>query len=213
MKAWHFLGTDQRLRYGDNRQVELGQTYTVPQDRPLELCKYGLHASKRILDALPYAPGPIVCRVELVGQRIDSYDKSVAYTRRVGWMLDITDVLWQFARMCALDVIHLWDAPDVVVRYLKTGDETLRYAAWYAANIAWYAALYATRHAAEYAAKYAANIAWYAARDAAQYAANAAEYEANAAEYEARGAVRYIQNRRLTAMVMAARRSNDDKRI
>ena len=35
----------------------------------------------------------------------------------------------RFACDCALDVIHLWDAPPIIKKYLKTGDEKLRAAA------------------------------------------------------------------------------------
>jgi hypothetical protein len=134
MKAWHFIVEDKRLGYGDGRIVKTGRTFRVPKDKPLELCNYGLHASKRILDALQYAPGPMVCRVELIGERLDDNDKSVAYERHVEWMMDATDILRKFARLCALDVIHCWDAPDVVIRYLKTGEESMRAAAWDAAR-------------------------------------------------------------------------------
>ena len=51
----------------------------------------------------------------------------------------------RFARQCALDVIHLWNAPPIVKRYLKTGNEKLRDAAWAAA---WAAAGDAARAAA-----------------------------------------------------------------
>lgn len=50
------------------------------------------------------------------------------------------------ATRAALDVVHLWDAPDVVVKYLRTGDEQIRDAAWDAArNAAWDAARAAAR--------------------------------------------------------------------
>jgi hypothetical protein len=62
-------------------------------------------------------------------------------------------MLREFARWCALQVIHLWDAPDVVRQYLETGDESLRAAA-----------RAATRAAARNAAR---NAACDAARNAA----------------------------------------------
>ena len=50
-------------------------------------------------------------------------------------------MLRKFARLCALDVIDCWDAPDVVIEYLKTGDEFIRNAArdavWAASDAAW----------------------------------------------------------------------------
>jgi len=46
----------------------------------------------------------------------------------------------KFACDCALDVIDRWDAPEVVVRYLKTQDESIREAARSAAYSAAYSA-------------------------------------------------------------------------
>jgi hypothetical protein len=71
--------------------------------------------------------------VELGGEIIKGDDKCVATRRRVISWIDGEEVMRKFARMCALDVVHLWDAPDVVVRYLKIGDESIRDAAWTAA--------------------------------------------------------------------------------
>ena len=123
MKAWYFSNTDRTLRHGDGRIIEAGTTHRVEGD--LELCNSGLHASTNILDALRYAPGPVVWRVEVRGEIIRGRDKLCASERTYLWGYDASDVLRKFARMCALDVVHLWDAPDVVVRYLKTGDESL----------------------------------------------------------------------------------------
>ena len=135
MKAWHFLKADKKLRYGDNRIVRPG-VWMKSKAKELMMCDAGMHASKDILDALDYAPGPIVCRVELGGEMIHQDGKSCARKRRVIWMYDATNVLRKFARLCALDVIDKWDAPEVVIRYLKTGDESIRVAAWDAARAA-----------------------------------------------------------------------------
>ena len=137
MKGWHFVRADRRLGYKDGRIVKAGRTYKVPQEQKLEFCSYGLHASKRIIDALKYAPGPIICRVELQGRILHDTDKSVAYVRHVISTFDATKTLRRFARLCALDVIHLWDAPDVVRKYLEIGDESIRAAA---RDAAWAAA-------------------------------------------------------------------------
>ena len=134
MKAWYFSDTSCLLRYGDEREIKAGITHTV--DCEPVMCQSGLHGSISILDALQYAPGPYVWRVELGGEIVKGSDKTVATERTYLWGCDATEVLSQFARLCALDVIHLWDAPDVVVRFLKTGDATLRDAAWDAARAA-----------------------------------------------------------------------------
>jgi len=131
MKGWHFLAGDGKLGYKDERLVEVGVPLAAEGD--LELCENGMHASKRILDALRYAPGTIICRVELTGELRHADDKMVGRQREVLWMLTAAqseDVLRRFARSCALDVVELWDAPEVVVQYLKTGAEDLRDAAW-----------------------------------------------------------------------------------
>ena len=74
----------------------------------------------------------------------------------------------RFACQCALDVIHLWNAPPIVKRYLKTGNEKLRAAAWAAA---WDAA-------GDAAGAAAGAAAWAAAGDAARAAARAAAGDA-----------------------------------
>jgi hypothetical protein len=71
-------------------------------------------------------------------------------------------MLRDFARQCALDVVHLWDCPPIVKEYLTTGDESL----WAAARDAAWAA------------------AWAAAWDAARAAAWAAASGAQRARFE-----------------------------
>jgi len=130
MEGWYFAQSNNCLRYGDNRGIVIGETHTVDiTEKQLEMCEWGLHASKRVIDALKYAPGPMVYRVKLSGKVLHQSDKSVAEHRTYLWGYDATDVLLLFARRCALDVVHLWDAPQVVIDYLKTGDEKLRTAA------------------------------------------------------------------------------------
>ena len=43
----------------------------------------------------------------------------------VVWRGDVIEELHAWARWCALQVVHLWDCPDGVRRYLQTGDEAL----------------------------------------------------------------------------------------
>jgi hypothetical protein len=141
--AWHFVGDALR----DGRPVP-ADGVTLKHKGKLELCASGLHASERLIDALEYAPGPILCRVQMGGTiKKDSY-KLVARQRTILWRIDSTDVLRKFARQCALDVAHLWNMPPVMRQYLETGDESIRDAAWAA-----------TRDAAR-------DAAWAAARDA-----------------------------------------------
>jgi len=162
---WYFAHESNTLRHGDNRSIVIGETHVV--DGPPALCSRGLHASRRATDALSYAPGPIVYRVRLGGAVVHGADKSCATERTyVAGGIDAGPVLRRWSRMCALDVIHLWDAPAVVTRYLKTGDESIRAAAWDAARDA--------RAAARDAAW---DAAWDAAREAARDAARDAAWE------------------------------------
>jgi hypothetical protein len=116
------------------------------------MCSYGLHASKKILDACSYAPGPYIWWVELSGNVIHGDDKSVATKRKAVWGYDATEVQREFARIVALQAVEkYWDEkkfgqfPEVTKKYLQTGDESLRSAAesaaWSAAeSAAWSAA-------------------------------------------------------------------------
>ena len=139
--AWHFTGDclrDGRLIPADGE--------TLRHDEELTLCERGLHASERLIDALQYARGATLCRVRCGGTILRDRDQLVCSERTIVWRIDATDLLMRFARQCALDVIHLWSAPDVVRRYLEIGDPKLRAAAGAAARAAaWDAAGAAAR--------------------------------------------------------------------
>ena len=123
--AWHF--TDgQHLR--DRRPLP-PDGETLRHDGTLVLCKMGLHASVRLIDALKYAPGPWLHRVECGGEIKHDADKLVCVERTSLWRIDATDMLLKFALQCALDVAHLWEMPAIVKEFLETGNEALRAAA------------------------------------------------------------------------------------
>ena len=161
MKAWHFTADELR----DGRPIPpVGEV--LRHDGPVEICVTGLHASERIFDALTYAPGHVIHRVEC-GDIVQAQDdKFVCRERTILWSVDGEDVLRAFARRVALDVIHLWDAPDVVRKYLETGDEKLRDAA---RDAAWAAASAAASAAARDAARAAASAAAWAADSTAAW--------------------------------------------
>ena len=119
--AWHFVGNT--LRNG-SIIPENGKWLKVKP--PLKMCERGLHASLEPFDALTYSPGETLCLVEVAGKIIKDTDKLVASHRRIIERMDATEMLRYFARTQALSVVHLWDAPDVVLDYLMTGDEDLR---------------------------------------------------------------------------------------
>lgn len=191
--AWYFSDKSERLRFGDGRKVELGKTHKVEGE--LRLYAHGLHASKRLIDALSYAPSETLWLVELSGEILDSTDKCVASERKYIARLNSEKILRDFARECVLSVIDLRDAPQVVIDYLKTGNEEIRDAARDAASAsalaaaraaAWDAALAAARDAAWAVASASAlaaardvvcDAAWDAVCDAAWDAAFAAKME------------------------------------
>lgn len=160
------------------------------------ICQSGLHFSRHPFDALQYAPGNLLHLVEVEDVVEEWGDKGVARKRKIIATIDAGPLLREFARKCALDVVNLWDAPDVVVRYLKTGDESIREAARDAARDAAYTA--------------ATSAVWYttrdAARDAARYAADAVDAAdaAAIAAGDAFQAARRNQRPRLARMVNKA---------
>ncbi|NGM56515.1 hypothetical protein G5C63_19610 [Stenotrophomonas pavanii] len=175
LTAFHFVADTLR----DGRPVPADGELLV-HDGKVELCAQGLHASIDAFDALQYAPGNTLCLVELSGTIVRGDDKVAASERRIIKRIDAEPLMREFARWSALQVIELWDAPEVVRQYLTTGDESLRDAAWDAAwaaaraaawDAAWDAAWAAAR-AAAWAAAW--DAAWAAARDAARAAAWAA---------------------------------------
>jgi hypothetical protein len=209
MLAWHFLRDDQRLSYPPHTLVEVGQKMTV--EPPLELCRWGLHASKRALDALGYAPGIIACRVELSGEILEDDDKVCATERTVLSMIDATNILHEFACWCAEQALlrereagqkpnpRIWAAIEAKRKWLR-GEitdselETAKDAARDAAKTAAVAAAYtawAAAYAADQTARAAAwEAAWDAAREAAWTATRAAAWAA--------------QNTRLEKMLLEA---------
>ena len=146
MDGYHFTGKTLR----DGRPIPpIGEW--LEHDGPLVPCKSGLHASAHPFDALKYAPGNMLHRVELEGDLVlhgDPPDKCVGRRRKIIATIDATSLLREYARWCASQVLYLWDAPQVVRDYLATGDESLRAAARDAAWAAAGAARDAARDAA-----------------------------------------------------------------
>ena len=158
MIAYHFVGKTLK----DGSPVPHNGVW-LEHNGPLKMCESGLHASLDPFDALQYAPGAILCMVEVDGEIIKDTDKLVCSRRKIIKRVNLAETLRYFARMQALSVVYLWDAPDVVLDYLMTGDENIRAAARAAVmDAAWAAAMDAARAAAMDAARAAA---WDAARN------------------------------------------------
>ena len=166
--GWHFIGKTLR----DGRPIPRDGEW-LEHEGPIIICSTGLHGSRRPWHALRYAPGDVLCRVEFDGIVDEHDDKLVARRRRILCRAEFSETLRYFARMQALSVAHLRDAPEVVLDHLMTGDERIRAAARAAAwDAAWDAAWAAARDAAMGAACAAVSAAaWAAARDTAWDAA------------------------------------------
>ncbi len=170
--GWHF--TNKALRDG-SPIPKVGKWLRMDGD--IVICERGLHFSRDPWQALEYAPQDVcyLHRVEVRGIVTEHTDKGVARERKIIASRECTEALYYFARMQALSVVHLWDAPDVALDYLTTGDESARAAAW---DAAWAAARAAARAAAWAAA-------WDAARAAAGDAAWAAAWDAAGDDFRA----------------------------
>lgn len=174
MKAYWFEPASGVLGYGDERKPEIGKSHSV-KCKPV-LCHAGLHGSVCAMDALQYAQSSRLWLVDITGDIKIGEDKICGQRREYIAVADVELVLREFARECALDVIHLWDAPQIVRDYLESGDDNLRAAARAAARVAaWDAARAAAWDAARAAARAAAMAA---AGDAAWAAAWAASGDA-----------------------------------
>ena len=94
--AWHFLRPSRIPGAGSRkRPLYVGHLWRVKG--PPVLCKHGLHASERILDALRYAPGPVACHVEVGGTIVRAFRKLAGTRRRILAMGDITYLLHTWA--------------------------------------------------------------------------------------------------------------------
>ena len=174
MKAcWYFAPENNRLRFGDNRLIRVGNTHTI-EAKP-EMCRHGLHASERIIDALHYSETSILYRVEIGGEMDIGYNKIAAQSRRYLKRYDIESILLEFARKAAKRRFHFCkpymtsESYALVLEWLDTGNESLRGA---------------VESAVESAAESAASAAW----DAVRSAESAASAAANAAESAAESA-------------------------
>ena len=214
--AWHFLPADGKIANANSQHggkvVRVGQKLSVTGE--INPCVHGLHASERLIDALRYAPGPILCRVECSGTVKRESDKLAARHRKVLAMADVTATLHEFACQVAEEAllrereagrepdVRCWTAIETKRRWLRgEASNSELQAAW---DAAWGGA-----SAASVAARAAAHAAaWDAARAAAWASAWAAAWDAawdaaRAAWDAAWDAARDAQNDRLTALILS----------
>ena len=156
MKAWHFLPPDGKVAHPGSPHagtvVTVGQVLTV--EPPIVPYQHGLHASVKLIDALEYASGPLLCLVELSGEIVPhGGDKHVASVRRVLAMANVTRTLHEFACEVAEETLlneraqgrepdaRSWAALETKRRWLRgeawaAAMDAARHASWVAANAA-----------------------------------------------------------------------------
>ena len=178
--AYHFMADrDGKPVLRDGRPCP-AKGETLRHDGALGMCSAGLHASPRAIDALRYAPGPWVARVELGGKAIEDDDKVCAETRTIiAGPIDATALLREFAVACAYRVMER--ASDKITDHQR---DSCLWSADIAMAIAAGAKIPDDERQAARSAAYAAatgSTAADAAADAAAYAA-AAYAAANAAD-------------------------------
>ncbi len=176
--AWHWTNG---MKLRDGQTLKVGKTYRY--EGTLEMCAKGYHASIDILDALSYAPGFTVSRVECSGDMKEQSDKLVCRNRKVLWTVDAKKIVLAWSIRVATDAVKTakkvcsdkaWNAwADLWIsgkdRTYAAARAAAGAAAGDAARAAAWAAAYAARAAAGVAAGAAANAA-YAAGDAARAA-------------------------------------------
>jgi hypothetical protein len=85
----------------DGRPVTVGQDLT---EQETKICSYGLHGSRRLMDAAAYAPAdgaPVICKVNFFDVQDEQEDKLVAKRRVVLAMFPAHDFLIRMAESSA----------------------------------------------------------------------------------------------------------------
>lgn len=112
VRAYHFLREDMAAGYGTEPAWTVGETRSLKGGSIIP-CRRGYHASPTPFDAIRYAPGSMLCLVELSGKTIfedgSPVDKFAARHRTLIAAKDVSRELRLFAADCAEHVLHLFE--------------------------------------------------------------------------------------------------------
>jgi hypothetical protein len=181
------------MKLRDGQSLVAGKTYKFKGK--LKMCVKGYHASENILDALSYAPGLQVSRVECSGKMETQSDKLVCRNRKVLWTVDAKKIILAWSMRVATDAV-------------KTAKKVCNDPAWNAWAYLWISGKDRTSASAD-AAYAAADAAYAAAADAAYAAADAAYAAADAAAYASADAAYAAADAAYAAARAAARAATD----
>lgn len=109
--AWHFLPSDKMTRFENPVEVTLGETLKIDPEK-LVPCKFGLHGSIKLLDALSFLDfnNAWICRVKLAGKILEhDNDKLCASERTVIAWASADRTLHEFAVWCAREVLTIFE--------------------------------------------------------------------------------------------------------
>ena len=165
--AYHFLKADMTAESGQEEPWVIGEKRSIKGE--IALCERGYHSAPTPWEALTYAPGPMLCEVQVARPVAKDRDKQVSRTRLLIAAVDVTSILHEFACGCAEDVLPLFEQSHPHDSRPRKAIETKR--RWLRGE-ATDQELAAARAAARGAARAAAgDAAWGAARAAAGDAA------------------------------------------
>ena len=104
--AYHFLKSDMCSGEGHEPPWKEGETRTL--DGEIVICAHGYHASRTPWDALGFAPGPVLCLVEV--ERVEEHtEKLVSRSRRLIKAVNVERELREFAADCAERVLPFYE--------------------------------------------------------------------------------------------------------
>lgn len=108
--GWCFCRNDYMGGYDDDRKIGAGETLSVKGK--IKRYEYGLAAFCEPLEALCYAAGPRLCKVQIWGDLIIDDWQVLGRHRKCLWTIDATDLLHEFIYQIAEEVLNSANVTD-----------------------------------------------------------------------------------------------------